>query len=166
MLEKKYCHYCAHSLIKKYWEGRTRLFCERCNAPIYENPIPAVCVVVPDANDRIVLVQRSVAPKQGLWCLPGGFMELGETPEITALRELKEETGLSGAVVRLLGADANPSQLYHTVTLVCYEVRVTDGVLTPGDDAMAAGFYGKPALPEIAFSSHQRFIETYFKADS
>lgn len=162
MAQKRYCHFCAHPLIQKQWEGRIRLFCEQCEAPIYENPIPAVCVIASDAGSRVLLVQRSVDPKIGQWCLPGGFMELGETPADTAIRELAEETGLQGEVGRLVGADSNPSALYHTITLVCYEVTVSGGRLQPGDDAMDAGWFDRHGLPEVAFSSHRTFIRNFF----
>jgi len=59
--------------------------CERCGEPIYENPVPATAVVVIDKTESLVLVKRGVDPKKGYWCLPGGFMEIGETPEQEAL---------------------------------------------------------------------------------
>ena len=103
MRKKKYCHYCGTRLTQKLWEGNIRLFCEQCNAPLYENPVPATCLVVIDNKERVLLVKRNVAPKQGFWCLPGGFMELNETPEKAALRELEEETALAGKIGMLLG---------------------------------------------------------------
>ncbi len=160
--DKKFCTSCGHPLIRKEWEGRNRLFCERCNAPFYENPIPAACVIAVDSVGRLLLVRRSVEPKRGLWCLPGGYMELGEAPEETALRELREETGLLGRIDRLLDADSNPSRIYHTVALVCYLVSDFHGELAPGDDADDAGFFSPEALPELAFSSHRKFIQRFF----
>jgi len=49
----------------KTWEGRQRLFCASCDLPLYENPIPATCLVTIDAQDRVLLVKRSVDPKKG-----------------------------------------------------------------------------------------------------
>ena len=88
MRKKTFCHYCGTRLTEKICEGSLRLFCEHCDEPIYENPIPATCLVVVDNSDRVLLVKRSVEPKKGFWCLPGGFMELGESPE-KAIERLK-----------------------------------------------------------------------------
>jgi len=163
MRKKTYCHFCAAALTEKFMEGRNRLFCERCNSPIYENPIPASCLVVPDAEERILLVKRSVDPKKGMWCLPGGFMELGETPEASALRELKEETGLSGQIGRLLGVVSTPNAQYDTVLMLGYSVKEYSGILIAGDDASDVGYFQADELPEIAFDSHKKFIRTYYQ---
>jgi ADP-ribose pyrophosphatase YjhB (NUDIX family) len=144
-------------LIRKHIEGAQRWFCRTCTTPVYENPVPAACSVVVD-NRKVLLVRRSVAPKAGMWCLPGGFMELGERPEQAALRELLEETGLCGSIQRLLGVTTNPSPRYGTVLMVGYLVRGTSGLLQPGDDASAADWFAIEDLPEIAFSSHRHFI--------
>ena len=161
MRKKTNCHYCGTGLIEKFCEGALRLFCNRCKEPIYENPLPATCLVVVDSKDRVLLVKRSVEPKKGSWCLPGGFMELGETPEQAALRELKEETGLTGRIEMLLGVYANPSVLYHTVLMVGYLVKSYSGTLIAGDDAIDAAFFNYDRLPEIAFESHINFIRIY-----
>ena len=166
MRKKKFCYYCGVELTKKIFEGSLRLFCDRCNEPLYENPIPASCLVVVDARERILLVKRSVAPKKGFWCLPGGFMELGETPEKAALRELKEETGLSGQIDMLLGVSSNPSTQYHTVLMVGYLVKNYTGALIPGDDADDVACFNYDELPEIAFESHASFIRMYYAAYS
>ena len=164
MRRKKYCHYCGSGLVEKFCEGALRLFCEHCNEPIYENPLPAACLVVVDSQDRVLLVKRSVEPKKGSWCLPGGFMELGETPEQAALRELKEETGLSGRIEMLLGVYANPSTSYHSVLMVGYLVKSYTGTLIAGDDAMDIACFHYDQLPEIAFESHLSFIRIYYAA--
>ena len=166
MREKKYCPYCGTGLIEKFCEGVLRQYCNRCNEPIYENPLPATCMVVVDAEDRVLLVKRSVEPKKGFWCLPGGFMELGESPENAALRELKVETGLTGKINMLLGVSANPSVLYHTVLMVGYLVKIYSGNLIAGDDANDAAYFNYNELPEIAFESHASFIRMYYAAYS
>ncbi len=164
MREKTYCHFFGAQLSKKLWEGSLRLFCEQGKEPIYENPVPATCTVVVDDKKRVLLVKRNMDPKKGFWCLPGGFMELGETPEQGALRELKEETGLTGRIDMLLGTTSNQSTLYHTVLIIGYLVQAVAGTLQAGDDASEVSYFGQDELPEIAFESHKNFIRIYFAA--
>ena len=159
---KAFCPRCGGKLAHKAWEGRHRLYCEACAGAIYENPVPATCLVVVDNRDRIALVKRSVAPKKGHWCLPGGFMELGESPEEAGLRELAEETGLDGKIDRLLGVMSTPNAQYHTVLMIAYRVRNFTGSLVPGDDASEAAWFSHLHLPEIAFTSHSHFISVHF----
>jgi len=160
--KKNFCPYCSAKLVEKEWEGRSRPYCETCAGAIYENPVPASCLIVVDSRNRLALVKRSVAPKKGYWCLPGGFMELGETPEEAALRELEEETGLTGKTDRLLGVMSMPNAQYHTVLMVAYLVREYIGTLVPGDDASEAAWFSHRDLPEIAFTSHSHYIMEYF----
>ncbi len=164
MTKKTNCHFCGSLLTKKFCDGRDRLFCKKCNEPIYENPLPATCVVLVDDKERLLLVKRSVEPKIGHWCLPGGFIEIGESPEKAALRELKEETDLSGRIDALLGVTATTSTLYSSILMVGYLVKQYSGTPLAGDDAMEAVFFEQDKLPEIAFDSHQSFARIYYAA--
>ncbi len=161
MKEKKFCHFCGFTLEKKFIEGKTRLYCHVCREPLYENPVPACCTVVSDAKNQILLVKRSVQPKAGMWCLPGGFMEIGETPEETALRELKEETGLTGRISGLLGVLSHHSILYGTIFITGFSIENFQGEAVPGDDAMECKFFSYKKIPKLAFNSHESFIRTY-----
>ena len=161
MQEKKFCPYCCCRLVKKDYEGRRRLFCLQCNQAIYENPIPAVALVVIDGKGRILLARRKMEPKKGFWSLPGGFMELGETTEEAGLRELKEETGLSGMIAELIGVATNSSSLYDTVLIIGYLVKSCTGSLGPGDDVDEVAYFAERDLPELAFESHTWFIDQY-----
>ncbi len=164
MQKKSFCHFCGARLSEKQLHGTIRLFCENCNEAIYENPVPATCLVVVDNKERILLVKRSVEPKIGFWCLPGGFIELGESPGQAALRELKEETGLSGKIELLFGVTINSSPRYHSVLMVGYLIKNYTGILESGDDASDAAYFNYKDLPEIAFESHMEFIRIYYSA--
>jgi ADP-ribose pyrophosphatase YjhB (NUDIX family) len=161
MRRKQYCPFCASALIEKTVEARRRLYCPSCRQTLYENPIPASCIVVADERNRILLVKRNVEPKIGAWCLPGGFIELDEKPEEAALRELQEETGLTGRIVSMLGAIGQHSEQYHTVLILGYAVGDIKGELRAGDDASDIAYFGLGELPEIPFESHREFIERY-----
>ncbi len=91
-------------------------------------------------------------------------MELDETPEGAALRELKEETGLLGKIEMLLGIISNPSPLYGTVLIGGYLVREYSGEPFAGDDASDVACFGFDELPEIAFESHRNFIRIFFSS--
>ena len=162
MREKQFCHFCGNMLSNKFFEGRSRLFCNGCGVPIYENPVPATCVILTDPSDHVLLVKRSVEPGVGLWCLPGGFIELGETPEDSALRELTEETGITGRIHTLFDAVSTPSQLYDTALILCYTASRVSGKLIAGDDASDVAFFSFHHLPEIAFKSHIDLLAQFF----
>lgn len=160
--KKAHCPFCGDRLGHRVVENRRRLFCDRCDTPIYENPVPAACLIVTDVSGRLLLVKRSVDPKKGFWCLPGGFMELGESPDASALRELKEETGLEGEIHRLFDVISHPNPFYDTVLIICYTVSRFSGEPVAGDDASDARFFFFHSLPEIAFKSHERLIHQFF----
>ena len=164
MRKLKYCPHCGGRLADKFVEGRTRRFCASCNAPFYENPIPAACIVAVDPRDRVLLVKRSIEPKRGCWCLPGGFMELRETPEEAGLRELREETGIVGKIDTLLGVLSNKGTFYDTILMIGFLVRRFSGTPAAGDDAAAVEWFAREALPEIAFKRHRSFINIYYAA--
>jgi 8-oxo-dGTP diphosphatase len=161
--QKNHCHFCGKPLTQRFVEGRQRLYCPACNRPIYENPIPATCMVVVNAADQVLLVKRSIDPKKGQWCLPGGFIELGEPPDAGALRELAEETGLSGKIKTLLGVCTTPSSQYHSVLMVGYLIAEHHGRLTAGDDASDVRWFCFDELPPIAFDSHRCFVDQYLR---
>ncbi|MCP4749018.1 MAG: NUDIX hydrolase [Desulfobacteraceae bacterium] len=162
MEQKKFCHFCGNSLTRKHTEGRQRPYCNHCSRPIYENPVPATCLVVVNPSNEILLVKRSVEPQKGQWCLPGGFMELGESPSHGALRELKEETGLTGQIKSLLGVSSSASMQYHSILMIGYLITSFKGRPEAGDDADAIGWFAFDRLPPVAFSSHQDFIYGHF----
>lgn len=121
-------------------------------------------MVLIDDRNRLLLVKRGVAPRQGMWCLPGGFMETGETPEQTAVRELQEETGLTGRINTLIGATTSPGTLYESILVIGYLVTRFSGSAMAGDDASDVNFFKKDHLPDIAFESHHSFIRLYYSA--
>lgn len=155
---KRYCPYCGNATAYLFAEGFERAYCAACDRILYENPIPATCVVILEKG-LILLVKRKYPPCAGEWCLPGGFMELHEQPANAALRELLEETGLNGRLTRFLGAIATPGSLYSSLLLLGYAAETEAGELIPGDDALEAVWFNAAKLPPIAFNSHAEFIQ-------
>lgn len=101
----------------------------------------AVGAIVLDGSGRILLVRRANAPAQGLWSIPGGRVEGGETSEVAVIRELREETGLVGVVIREVGTIRLAAADGGTYLVRDFLVS-TDGAPDPvaGDDAADAAW--------------------------
>ncbi len=156
-----FCPHCATKLIVKTEEDLPRLACPSCGFIHYSNPIPAAGgIVVKDG--RVLFVKRKYEPKVGDWSLPAGFMEHNETPEECALRELKEETGLTGIVKSLVGVYKAGDDPRTQVILIVYHLEVTGGTETPGDDASEIGYFAEGQFPKLAWLSHPRALRDFF----
>jgi 8-oxo-dGTP diphosphatase len=138
---------------------RPREVCTICSTVFYQNPLPAAGALVLDDDRRVLLVKRRDPPNQGMWCLPIGFAELGETIAEAALRELREETGITGHVARLIDADSWKSNYYGDLLVVTFEVTKASGNETPGDDAEEVGYFAIDRLPPLAFPSNEKAIK-------
>jgi 8-oxo-dGTP diphosphatase len=92
--------------------------------------IRCVGAIVHDAEGRLLLVRRGHEPGKGLWSLPGGRVETGETDEMAVSREILEETGLSVRSLRLVGRVERG--VYEIFDYAC---EVVGGTLRAGDDA-------------------------------
>ncbi len=158
-----YCPHCTTRLASRFIDGRSRLFCSKCNKPIYENPVPSTASVVINENQEILLVKRNIEPKKGDWCLPGGFIELYEKSEECCLRELKEETNLEGEIERLAGVYLSKSPIYKSVLVIGYSIKNIRGEIRPGDDSEEVRFFSFKEMPKIAFDSHQSIFENALK---
>jgi len=154
----KHCIFCGALLSEEPVDERIRKICRGCGWIDYENPIPCSAAFVSNAAGDILLVKRGVEPAKGKWSLPSGFIEIDETPEQACLRELKEETGLEGQILELIGVYSQDSTRYKNVVIIGYRVEA-EGDLQPGSDSEDAGFFPRSSLPEIAFSSHREIIE-------
>ena len=154
-----YCAYCGEKTERKLVEGKVRRYCPNCHHIFYENPIPAVAIAVLDEQGRILLVKRGIEPGLGKWSLPGGYIELGESPEEAAIRELKEETKLKGSGLEIIGVYNQENPFYGYVLLIGYLVKEIKGNPSPSDDAASIGYFFIDELPDVAFWSHKRIIE-------
>jgi 8-oxo-dGTP diphosphatase len=99
--------------------------------------IPCVGAVVFDAQGRLLMIQRGHDPGAGLWSIPGGRIEPGETDEQALVRELLEETNLQVKVGRFVGR-VRREGLGAIIDIRDYAATVTGGTLRPGDDAADA----------------------------
>jgi len=155
----RFCSACGQPLEPREIEGRERRWCARCHAVAYENPVPAAAVVV-RRPDEVLLCRRAIEPFAGSWTLPAGYQEVDEAIETTAVREVREETGLVVRLTGLLDVLTTDDDPRKPAILVVYEAREVDGELEPGDDAREAAFHRLDALPEpIGFRNHRLVLD-------
>jgi len=161
--KRKYCLYCGNETVKKYEDHVRRDYCPACHSYFYENPLPVVSAIL-ESSRKILLVKRGRPPSKGLWCLPTGFAEAGESIEEATLRELKEETGIQGKIVKLLDVDSYKSRFYGDLLFLTFVVEQISGKVIAGDDCSQACFWPINKLPSLAFRSNQRAINTYINS--
>ena len=117
-------------------------------------PILAASAVVTDDDGRFLLVKRGHHPAQGLWSLPGGSVEDGETLAQAAVREVKEETGLdivTGEEVWLIHVELAHGRHYE---VHAFAATVVGGVLQAGDDADDARWYSVSDISTLDLTPH------------
>jgi 8-oxo-dGTP diphosphatase len=105
---------------------------------VSDSVIPCVGAVVTDGQGRLLMIKRGREPGAGLWSIPGGRIEPGESDAEALAREMLEETGLTVQVGRLLGRVRRPGLNGAVVDIRDYTATVIGGTLRPGDDAADA----------------------------
>ena len=138
---------------------------------IYEYPRPAVtadCVVITkETEPKVLLIQRGNEPFKGQWAFPGGFMNMDETTEQCAIRELEEETGLRVTEIQQIGAyskvDRDPRGRTVTVAYLAIidKVEAVKGL----DDAAKAQWFSLSSLPKLAFD-HEDIMNDVIKKNN
>jgi ADP-ribose pyrophosphatase YjhB (NUDIX family) len=126
----------------------------RRRAPILDGVsgplIPCVGAVINDGQGRLLLIKRGHEPGAGLWSLPGGRIEPGETDAEALVREMLEETGLAVEPGRLLGRVQRPGLGGSIIDIRDYAATVIGGTLRAGDDAADARWAGGAELAALA----------------
>ena len=114
-------------------------------------------------DDRVLLVKRAAQPNAGLWAMPGGLVELGETLRDAAAREVREETRLAVEDVRFLRCleivlrDADDHVERHFV-LAAHAARAADGLAVAGDDASAVMWADDEAMAGLPLVGNARLL--------
>ena len=134
----------------------------------YKYPRPSVtadCIVITkEAESKVLLIERGDEPFKGCWAFPGGFMNMDETTEQCAIRELEEETGLKVNVVHQVGAyskvDRDPRG--RTVTVAYLAIVDAPEEVKGQDDAAKAQWFPLSDLPELAFD-HDEIMQDAIK---
>ncbi len=112
-------------------------------------------------EEKILLIKRKAQPFKGMWALPGGFVEKGETFEQAAYRELEEETNIKNVMLKRIGVFDEPDRDPREKRVITHGfIGILEGRehIEPGDDAEETKFFNIENLPDIAFD-HNKIIE-------
>jgi ADP-ribose pyrophosphatase YjhB (NUDIX family) len=158
----KHCRACgaAVAYLVPADDNRPRAVCPACALIHYENPLNVVGTV-PAWRDQVLLCRRNIEPRYGLWTLPAGFLELGETTAEGALRETDEEAGAQiqlGALFTVLNV-VRVGQLH-----LFYLATLTDTHFNPGPETIEARLFAEHEVPwdQIAFRTVKETLRHYF----
>jgi ADP-ribose pyrophosphatase YjhB (NUDIX family) len=157
-----YCSQCGGPVSLRVPDGDNlpRYVCDRCGTVHYQNPkIVAGCV--PEWDGRILLCRRAIEPRYGLWTLPAGFMENGETTVEAAAREAKEEANAQVDDLVLYGVFNLPhvNQVY-----LMFRGRLRDGRASAGAESLDVGLFDERDIPwaELAFPVVHETLQVFF----
>ncbi len=124
--------------------------------------VDAVVFGLEDVGLKVLLIERASPPFAGTWALPGGFLDVGESPEVAVRRELQEETGLQNIFLEQLYTFGAPERdpREHVVTIAYYAlVNIRDHDARAATDAKDVAWFSVAELPPLAFD-HAQIIET------
>jgi ADP-ribose pyrophosphatase YjhB (NUDIX family) len=158
----KHCRACGGDVVYETPadDNRDRATCSVCRTIHYENPLNVVGTL-PVWEDRVLLCRRNIEPRRGLWTLPAGFMELGESTSEGALRETIEE---AGARIEMQGLFSLLNVVRVGQVHLFYRARLLDVDFAPGPETIEAQLFREDEIPwpEIAFRTTKRTLELFF----
>lgn len=159
----KFCSHCGSEQVElRIPEGDNvpRFVCAACGTVHYQNP-KMVVGTLPEWEDRVLLCRRAIEPRHGLWTLPAGFLENGETIFAGAARETLEEASARVDIGDLYTMISLPqiSQVY-----VMFRARLLDLDFRPGPESLEVRLFSEPEIPweELAFRTIGRTLRNYF----
>jgi ADP-ribose pyrophosphatase YjhB (NUDIX family) len=158
-----YCSQCGNAVNLEIppQDNKPRHVCSHCGAIHYQNPKPVVGCL-PELDGRLLLCRRAIEPRYGLWTLPAGFMETGETVQAGAARETLEESGATVEVNHLYAMFSLPhvSQIY-----LLFRSRVIAQDTLPGNESLEIGFFNEKDLPwsNLAFPVIRETLWLYWR---
>jgi len=158
-----YCSSCGSAVARRVPSGdnRERFVCDACGTIHYQNP-KIVTGCLPIYGDQVLLCQRAIQPRQGLWTLPAGFLENGETSTEGAARETKEEACANVAIEGLYTVFNLPhiSQVY-----MFFRASLLDLDFAPGFESTDVRLFREDEIPwqDLAFPVVRDTLEHYFR---
>ncbi|HEY1130868.1 MAG TPA: NUDIX hydrolase [Roseateles sp.] len=143
-------------------DNRERAVCPACASIHYQNPLNVVGTLpVWEADGRVLLCRRAIEPRHGLWTLPAGFMELGETTAEGALRETQEE---AGAQIEMLPLYSMLNVVKVGQVHLFYRARLLSTHFEPGPESLEARLFAEDEVPwdDIAFRTTRETLHRFF----
>ncbi|HSP08614.1 MAG TPA: NUDIX domain-containing protein [Candidatus Dormibacteraeota bacterium] len=158
-----FCVNCGAALVPRVIEGREVEACPNDEFVLWRDPKVATAVVV-EAEGGVVLGRRAIEPGYGLWCLPGGFVNHDEDPELAAARECLEEIGAAVELTGLLCVYHIAKTDAPSMIGVAYRGRLAAG-LSPsaGPEMLEVSVFPVDAMPPLAFPSHTHVLSEYLR---
>jgi ADP-ribose pyrophosphatase YjhB (NUDIX family) len=158
----KFCSNCGAPVAVRVPPGDTlpRHVCDNCHTIHYQNP-HLVVGCIPEWEDRILLCRRGIEPRHGLWTVPAGYMENGETTFQGAIRETLEEAN-ARVEIGMLYALYNIPHINQVYML--FRARLLDADVKPGVETLEVKLLTEQEIPwdEIAFASVRNTLQHYY----
>lgn len=158
----KFCSQCGAGVELRIPEGDNlpRFICVQCETIHYQNPkIVAGCIA--EWEDKILLCQRAIEPRLGLWTLPAGFMENRETTLQAAMRETREEANANVEITELYALFNIPhiSQVY-----LIFRAQLLNLEFHPGIESLDVKLFAEKDIPwdQLAFPVMTETLRRYF----
>lgn len=157
----KFCSQCGAPVQLRIPPGdhQPRYVCDACMTIHYQNPkIVAGCI--PEWQDRILLCRRAIEPRYGLWTLPAGFMENGESAVAAALRETLEEANAVIENPKLYGLY---SLLHVSQVYLMFRGQIKEGVASSGEESLEVRLFAEHEIPweQLAFTVVRETLSQY-----
>ena len=158
----KFCSQCGAPVELRLLpnDNRMRYVCTACGEVHYQNP-KLIVGAIPEWQDKILLCRRAIEPRHGLWTLPAGFMENGETTVEAAARETLEEANAQVGIGELYSLYNLP---YINQVHLLFRARLLNLDFSPGVESLEVRLFSEQEIPwdKLAFRAVHYTLQHYF----